>query len=78
MSDTGRREIEISIVSPPDREDLVAEILVDREQLAEINREQPILQVEIYPKPSGGAWLLPFDELISALEQARRRLDEIR
>ncbi|MCL4684878.1 hypothetical protein KJ059_09010 [Myxococcota bacterium] len=77
MPGKGRHTIEISIASPPDRKDLVAEILVDREQLAEINREEPILRVEIYPKPSGGAWLLRFDELMGALEQARRRLEEI-
>ncbi len=66
----------ITITSPPDRELLVADIIVDGVQMAEINEENGPLAIEVYPHPETGAWLLPFDELCEALNEARRRLSE--
>lgn len=70
MSSTFR----VDIVSPPDREKLAAQILVEREQVAELNQESDELRLEIYPKRSGEPWLLPYDEFVRALELAKRRL----
>ena len=66
--------LRICISSPPDREKLVAEIFFASEQWAEINQEQTELQVEFYPRQSGEAWSLKFEDAIAALEQARRKL----
>ena len=68
------REPRICISSPPDREKLVAEIFFDDKQWAELNQEDGTLQLEFYPLPTGEFWQLGWDEVISALEQARYRL----
>ena len=62
---------EILITSPPDRERTVAEIWGDDDQLAEINDESGYVRVEIYPRLDGKPWLLPYDDLLQLLEQAK-------
>lgn len=64
----------ISISSPPDREKLVAEILFDDEQWAELNQDGEHLQLELYPCPSAKYWQLDYEEAIAALLEARKRL----
>lgn len=43
----------ICISSPPDRNNLVAEIFFGYIQWAEINTEQKNVQIEFYPRPDG-------------------------
>ena len=66
----------ICISSPPDREKLVAEIFFMDVQWAEINQEKDVLQIEFYPRPDGQPWRISFDDAITALDKARRRLIE--
>lgn len=67
----------VLITSPPDRENLVAEIWVDDCQLAEVSQEGDERLVEIYPHPRGGPWQVAFHELLEVLERSRGRLDEM-
>jgi hypothetical protein len=67
-------KIRVEIASPPDRNKLVANLIVGNEQLAEINQEGSELQLELYPRRDGGAWLIGFDEMVVALQAARRSL----
>jgi hypothetical protein len=70
-------EVKILITSPPDRENLVAEIWVDDCQLAEVSQEGGSQLVEIYPHPRGGPWRLSFQQLQEAMKEARTRLAEV-
>jgi hypothetical protein len=67
-------KLRISISSPPDRENLVAEIFFETEQVAEINQESGSLMIEIYPKRSGECWLFDLDDLTEVLNVAKHKL----
>jgi hypothetical protein len=67
-------KLRISISSPPDREKLVAEISFGDEQWAEINQEREALEVEFYPRPDGEPWRIDYQDALSALNEAKRRL----
>ena len=67
-------EFRIELISPPDREQLTASVLVDQEQLAEINQEQERPTLELYPRRDGQPWALDYEEAIAALVEAKRRL----
>ena len=62
------------ISSPPDREKLVAEFFLGDEQWAELNQERGTLNLEIYPKQSGGPWILNFEEALKILNEGKERL----
>ncbi len=64
----------ITIASLPDRERLVAEILYEGVQWAEISHETDELIIQIYAYPSQKYWEFSFDEALEALQQARQRL----
>ena len=64
----------VEIASPPDREKLVAPIMLDGEQWAEVNQEKERLQVEIYPRRDGEPWVLDLEEVVEAFKEAQRRL----
>ena len=70
------RRIVVELCSPPDRERLVAAVLVDGEQWVEINQEQGRLELEIYPRRDGSPWSIGCDEAIEALVKARAGLLE--
>lgn len=61
--------------SPPDRENLVYEIWLGTDQLAEISHEpgRPV-EIEIYPPAEGGTWFFELDEFLSLLNQATKNL----
>ncbi|WP_375560737.1 hypothetical protein ACE193_24085 [Bernardetia sp. OM2101] len=42
------KELKIEIASPPDREELVAEIWQDNQMIAEVNQENNELVIQIY------------------------------
>lgn len=65
----------IYISSPPDRENLVAEIFFEDIQWAEVNKETITPEIEIYCRPDGRPWVLPFDLVVGALTDAKARLD---
>jgi hypothetical protein len=64
----------ICISSPPDRDNLVAEIFFDDAQWAEINQEHSILEIEFYPRPDGEPWRINFLNAIQALDEAKKQL----
>jgi hypothetical protein len=64
----------IEICSPPDRESLVAAIMLGEEQLAEINQESGSLVLEIYPRRDGTPWILSLHDAIEALAAAKARM----
>jgi hypothetical protein len=66
--------IRVEIASPADRDKIVAQIMVGREQLAEINQDTPDLQLEIYPRKDGKPWVLDFRATLQALAEGRQRL----
>ena len=71
-------EHHISIASPPDREKLVATVVYDDEQWAEINQESGELSLEIYPRRDGQPWVFPLADAIKAIDAARIRLGQYR
>jgi hypothetical protein len=68
------KKMQIDIASPPDRKKLVAMLSYGSEQWAEISQETEQLTLELYPRPDGQPWEFSYDEAITALQQARRRL----
>ena len=67
-------KMSVDIASPPDRKKLVAQILFDREQWAEISQESGTLILELYPRRDGKPWSFGYDEAIKTLVSARKRL----
>jgi hypothetical protein len=66
----------IILSSPPDREDLVAEIYYKGQGWALVTSEGGSLIVEIYPSLTGQPLKLGLDEAMGALLEARRRLQQ--
>jgi hypothetical protein len=64
----------VDICSPPDREKLVAQISFDREEWAEVHQETGSLTLELYPRQDGKPWQFSFDEALTALRHAQKRL----
>lgn len=71
---SARESVRIETASPPDREKLVAQIMIGSEQWAEINQEKQTIELEIYPRQDGSPWILDLEEALAALAEARRRL----
>jgi hypothetical protein len=67
-------KITVSLASPPDREKLVAEIMCDDEQWAEVHQENEDLTLEVYPRRDGQPWTLSYKEALEALRTAKSRL----
>jgi hypothetical protein len=66
--------LSISLSSPPDRKKLVADLICDNEQWAELNQEGESLSLEIYPRRSGEPWTMDFAEVLAQLNEGKRRL----
>jgi len=64
----------ICLSSPPDRDKLVAEIFFGRHQWGELNQEGPELVVEIYPRSDRKPWSVSYEQIIYALEKAKKEL----
>lgn len=68
----------ITIASLPDRERLVAEILYEGIQWAEISQETDDgLIIQFYSHPQKKHWEFLYNEAVQILEQARNRLLEL-
>jgi hypothetical protein len=66
--------LRIEVTSPPDREFVVANIMVGSDEFAEINQEAESLKMEIYPRRDGEPWRLDYEELSRVLGLAEERL----
>jgi hypothetical protein len=67
-------KMSVDICSPPDREELIAQILHDHEQWAEIHQETGSLTLALYPRQDGKPWEFSFDDALTALLHAQKRL----
>jgi len=74
MADSTSNKMRMDIASPPDRQKLVAELFYGLEQWAEIHQELGDLTLQLYPRRDGQPWKFPFDEAVSALKLASKRL----
>jgi hypothetical protein len=68
------KHFKIDIASPPDREKLVADIFFGTEQWAELNQEDGVLKLEVYPRRDGRFWELSLAEVVEALNEAKKGL----
>jgi hypothetical protein len=71
MSETKYRTC---VASAPDRDELVAEVWVEDNLLAEIRRFGKGTMIELYSNPAGGPWSLECDSLFNALAEAKVKL----
>ena len=71
------QQITLQIASLPDRDFLTCELWNGEEQLAEVRIELDGLAVEIYPRRSGKAWDVSYNELSAALARSKEILSEI-
>ena len=67
------KNLTIEIASPPDRENLVAEIWLEDQMIAEINQENNNLELEIFIKEKGKL-KLNYDDFLETLEKAKKKL----
>jgi hypothetical protein len=67
-------EFKIDIASPPDRDKLVAQIMVGNEQCAEINQDGDELVIELYGRQDGQPWAFSYSSFASTLEAAKAKL----
>lgn len=63
----------IEITSPPDRENLVAEIWLGNQMIAEINQENENLRLEIFADENGKLEL-SYNDFYEALKKAKEKL----
>jgi hypothetical protein len=66
--------IRIEVSSPPDRDFVVANVMVGAHEFAEVNQESESLQIEVYPRRDGEPWRLDYSELVLALKLVKERL----
>ena len=67
-------KFKIELCSPSDREQLVAAVMIDGQQWAEINQEPGALTVEFYPRKDGTPWIFDFEDAIGGLLSASKQL----
>jgi len=69
---------DISLASPPNREELVAEILLRSEasvdQPAEVFRSDGRVMLALYPRGDGDPWEFPLADFVEAIGRAMARL----
>ncbi|MFZ0565134.1 MAG: hypothetical protein WAM28_02985 [Chlamydiales bacterium] len=71
-----KNKYRICISSPPDRDNLIAEIFFGDNQLAEINQEKGLFEIEFYPRSDGKLWQIDLFSVINALNEAKVKLKE--
>ena len=64
------------IADLPDREELVAELWMDRECWGEISKEKGEVVLELYPRRDGEPWRFPPEAVERLINIARRDLVE--
>lgn len=68
------KKFRITVASLPDREKLVAEIIYDGVQWAEISQETDDLTIQFYSHPHKKCWEFSLEEAQEAIEQAKNKL----
>ena len=68
----------ITIADLPDRENLVAEIVYDDVEWAEISKEGEEVMIQFYSHPRQRYWEFPLEDALAALEKAKKRFLEVR
>ena len=70
----------IQVLSPPNFEDLIAEVLQDDELVFQISQEEGFdrMRIEIQSRQSGEPWTFALSDFQSVLDRAIRRLHELR
>lgn len=63
-------KIQVGLSSPPDRDTLVADLLIDGHQLAEVRKESGEYRIELYARRDATAWDIAAADLVSALRAA--------
>lgn len=68
-------KFKIEITSPPDRNNLVAEIWILDNHVCEINKECDYYEIEIYNPINSKFWTFTLDEFLEVLQEAKKRLE---
>lgn len=68
------RTLQVGLSSPADRANVVADLMVDNVQLAEVNVDSGEAVVAFYPRPDGLPWRVQVEALRHALDGALDRL----
>jgi hypothetical protein len=66
--------IQVELISPPDRDLLCASIMIGNEQWVELDREGGTLTFEFYARRDGQPWRIGCEDAIDALLRAKERL----
>jgi len=66
-------EFTIEVASVPHRDELVAELWLGTEQVAELSQDGGALTLQMYPPPSG-RWEFEFESFLAAVTAMRTRL----
>jgi hypothetical protein len=74
MKPSATGSFSVEIASVPDRDDLVAEVWMGRELVAELRYEENELRLQLYAGPGGSPWDLPCEPFLRALQEAQERL----
>ena len=69
-----KNKLRVEIASPPDRERVVAQVMIGNEQWAEVNQENERLELEVYQRQDGPPFVVDFDDAMTALAEARQKL----
>lgn len=67
--------LRIQVASVPDRDDLVVEIWLGSEQVAELRNEAGIPQIQVYPSRHAAWWDFPYADFVSVLGRALEELE---
>ena len=70
------KNLTIEIASPPDRENLVAEIWLGGQMIAEINQENSSLELEIFTDEKRKL-KLNYDDFVETLKKAKEKLEGV-
>jgi hypothetical protein len=69
-----KSEIQVSIINPPEHKFLAVAIRIGNEQWAELNQEEGVFALEIYPRPDKQPWRISYKDALEALTKAKQRL----
>jgi hypothetical protein len=69
-----KSKLRVEIASPPDREHVVAQIMLGSEQWAEVNHENESFELEVYCRHDGSPFAVDCDDATAAIASARERL----
>ena len=67
-------KFKIQITSPPERDNLVAEIWWNDSHVAEINIESGEFEIELYKPVENEYWTFPLKEFLEVIHEAKKRL----